>query len=199
MCKRNYPEKNKASMGCVRETPQIKKKKSQHGMCKRNSRDKKRGQHGMCKRNSPDIDRYIYTCKLYISVCSEFTKIVIYNLLRGLAVVWPKTFLFCPLYVLIHFSISFCTAHCALDFARDHGQLILGLKCPLQLVIDIRRIRNKLINQNHCASAFGPKMSWNFTFVSSSLQHLELIKFMFTRLSIIIITGSRAVTLSNFK
>ena len=58
-------------------------------------------------------------------MCSEFTKIVIYNFLRGLAVIWPETFLFCPLYVLIHFSASFCTAHCALDFARDHGQLIL--------------------------------------------------------------------------
>ena len=25
MCKRNFPHKNKVSMGCVRETPQIKK------------------------------------------------------------------------------------------------------------------------------------------------------------------------------
>ena len=29
--------------------------------------------------------------------------------LRGLAVVWPETFLFCPLYVFIHLSASFCT------------------------------------------------------------------------------------------
>ena len=30
-------------------------------------------------------------------------------------------FLFCALYVFIHFSSSFCTAHCALDLARDHA------------------------------------------------------------------------------
>ena len=36
-------------------------------------------------------------------------------------VVWPETFLFCPLQVFIHFSVSFCTAHCALVFARDHA------------------------------------------------------------------------------
>ena len=35
MYKRNSPHKNKVSMGCVRETPQI-KKRSQQGMCKRN-------------------------------------------------------------------------------------------------------------------------------------------------------------------
>ena len=29
-------------MGCVRETPQIKKQKSQHGMCKRNSPHQKK-------------------------------------------------------------------------------------------------------------------------------------------------------------
>ena len=26
----------------------------------------------------------------------------------------------CPLYVFIHFSAAFCTAHCALDLAKDH-------------------------------------------------------------------------------
>ena len=26
MCKRNYPDKNEASTGCVRETPEMKKK-----------------------------------------------------------------------------------------------------------------------------------------------------------------------------
>ena len=30
-------------------------------------------------------------------------------------------FLFCPLYVFIHVSAAFCTAHCALDLARDHA------------------------------------------------------------------------------
>ena len=35
MCKRNSPQRNKASVGCVRETPQV--ERSQHGMCKRNS------------------------------------------------------------------------------------------------------------------------------------------------------------------
>ena len=42
MCKRNSPRKNKVTMGCVRETPQIKKQKSQHGMCKRNSPHQKK-------------------------------------------------------------------------------------------------------------------------------------------------------------
>ena len=43
MCKRNSPQKNKASAGCVRETPQIKKLiKIQHGMCYRNSPDLKK-------------------------------------------------------------------------------------------------------------------------------------------------------------
>ena len=27
----------------------------------------------------------------------------------------------CPLYVFIHFSAAFCTAHCALDLAKDHA------------------------------------------------------------------------------
>ena len=30
-------------------------------------------------------------------------------------------FLSCPLYVFRHFSAAFCTAHCALDLARDHA------------------------------------------------------------------------------
>ena len=38
-----------------------------------------------------------------------------------LAVVWPETFLFYLLYVFVHFSAAFCTAHCALDLVRDHG------------------------------------------------------------------------------
>ena len=30
-------------------------------------------------------------------------------------------FVHCNLYVFIHFSAAFCTAHCALDLARDHA------------------------------------------------------------------------------
>ena len=41
--------------------------------------------------------------------------------LRCLAVVWPETFLFCPLHVFIHLSASLCMAHCALDLAMDHA------------------------------------------------------------------------------
>ena len=37
MCERNSLHRKKVSMGCVRETAQIKKQKSQYGMCKRNS------------------------------------------------------------------------------------------------------------------------------------------------------------------
>ena len=51
MCKRNFPDKNQASTGCVRQTPLIKnkiKKGNQNGICKRNSLDK--------KRNKPALD-----------------------------------------------------------------------------------------------------------------------------------------------
>ena len=66
MCKRNSPDKNEASTGCVRETPHIKIKSARdvctgcvHGMCEGNSLDKLKkkkrwSQHGMCKRKSPD-------------------------------------------------------------------------------------------------------------------------------------------------
>ena len=30
-------------------------------------------------------------------------------------------FISCPLYVFIHFSAAFCTAHCALDLAKDYA------------------------------------------------------------------------------
>ena len=71
----------------------------------------------------------LYMCILYIRVwlClvtdnfGLFTEIAVCKSLPGLAAVWPETFLFCPLYVLIHFSASFCTVHCALDLARDHA------------------------------------------------------------------------------
>ena len=36
------------------------------------------------------------------------------------SVVKKDLFLFCPLYMFIHFSASFCTAHCALHLARVH-------------------------------------------------------------------------------
>ena len=49
------------------------------------------------------------------------TEIAVSKFLRDLAVVWPETFLFCPLYVFIHFSASFRTAQYALDLARDHA------------------------------------------------------------------------------
>ena len=68
-------------------------------------------------------------CILYIRVwlClvtdnfGLFTEIAVCKLLPGLAAVWPETFLFCPLYVFIHFSASFCTVYCALDLATDHA------------------------------------------------------------------------------
>ena len=52
MCNRNSPQKSKSNMGCVRETPQI-KKKIQHGMCKGNSQYKNEPST-MWKRNSPE-------------------------------------------------------------------------------------------------------------------------------------------------
>ena len=36
-----------------------------------------------------------------------------------------------PAYVFIHFSAAFCTAHCALDLAKDHAPQ----KCPLLFII----------------------------------------------------------------
>ena len=36
-----------------------------------------------------------------------FTEIAVCKFLLGLAVVWPETFLFCPLYVFIHFPAPF--------------------------------------------------------------------------------------------
>ena len=41
MCKRNSHDKNKASMGCIRETPPI-KKRNQYGRCKRNFPERKK-------------------------------------------------------------------------------------------------------------------------------------------------------------
>ncbi len=54
MFKRNSPQKNKASTGCVKETPQIRKRRSQHGMCKRNSPHKYKASMG-CVRETAQI------------------------------------------------------------------------------------------------------------------------------------------------
>ena len=75
----------------------------------------------------------ISTCIIY--VCAQirvwsclvtdnfglFTEIALCQLLHDLAVVWPETFLFCLSYVFVHFTASFCTAHSALNLARDHA------------------------------------------------------------------------------
>ena len=50
---------------------------------------------------------------------------------------WPGTFIFCPLYVFVHFSSSFCTALCALDLARDHAPQ----KCPVVVVVVVAVVR----------------------------------------------------------
>ena len=62
MCKRNSPDKNESSTGCVRDTPQINMKavwdvnsQSQHGMCKRNSPHKKETSEGYV-RETPHIE-----------------------------------------------------------------------------------------------------------------------------------------------
>ena len=55
MCKRNSPHKNKVRMGCLRETPKI-KKRSQHGMCKRNTPHKNKVSMG-CVRDAPKIEK----------------------------------------------------------------------------------------------------------------------------------------------
>ena len=62
MFKRNSPDKNEASIGCVRETPPKKRRKiptekqSQHGMCKRNSPNKIETSTG-CLRETPQIKK----------------------------------------------------------------------------------------------------------------------------------------------
>ena len=43
-----------------------------------------------------------------------FTEIAVCKFLYGLGIA-------CPLHVFIHFSAAFCTAHCALDLAKDHA------------------------------------------------------------------------------
>ena len=43
------------------------------------------------------------------------TEIAVSKFLHALEVIWPETFLFCPLYVFIYFSASFHAAHHSLD------------------------------------------------------------------------------------
>ena len=61
----------------------------------------------------------VYLLVLYM--CAQiglFTVIAVCKILRGMAGVWPKTFVSCPLFIL--FLTSFCMAHCDLELARDH-------------------------------------------------------------------------------
>ena len=75
-----------------------------------------------------NIPQYSFTFAVYLPVlhmCIQirvwsckclFTETAVRKFLRGWAILWPETFLFCPLHVFIHFSASFCRAHCALYF-----------------------------------------------------------------------------------
>ena len=63
----------------------------------------------------PDPSRY--------TLVGLFTEIAVYmQILAWLAVVWSETFLFVRCMCLYIFFLQlFCTAHCALDLARDHA------------------------------------------------------------------------------
>ena len=68
----------------------------------------------------------IPSCSLSVTILPTdnfglFTEIDVCKFLRGWWSYGLKPFLFCPLYVFIHFSAAFCTAHCVLDLARDHA------------------------------------------------------------------------------
>ena len=64
-----------------------------------------------------------------------------------------KPFSFCPLHVFPHFSAAFCTAHCALDLARDH----MRQKCPL-LLLHVTKNQPVLITlHTHCTWYHGLK------------------------------------------
>ena len=73
------------------------------------------------------------TCIIYL--CSGHCLFIETAVYEFLVVIWPKTFLFCPLCVFMHFSASFCMAHCALDLARDH----VPWKWPLLLSLSFIR------------------------------------------------------------
>ena len=67
----------------------------------------------------------------------QITEIAVCKFLRGLAVVWPETYLFCPLYAFIkrkkekeQKDYYFFSAHCVLELARDHAPQ----KCLLSLL-----------------------------------------------------------------
>ena len=53
MCKRNSPDKNEVSTGCVRETPQIKRERDK-SKNKNKTKKEKQPKNGICKRNSPN-------------------------------------------------------------------------------------------------------------------------------------------------
>ena len=50
-----------------------------------------------------------------------FTEIAVCKFLRGLAFSIVSEILQVVVSLTGHFSASFCTAHCALDLARDHA------------------------------------------------------------------------------
>ena len=59
----------------------------------------------------------VYLLKfLYVNSCMVGGRIG-----RNLLFFFFFFFKSCPLYVFIHFSAAFCTAHCALDLAKDHA------------------------------------------------------------------------------
>ena len=53
---------------------------------------------------------------MYVNSCVVGRRIA-----RNLLFFYFLLFISCPLYVFIHFSAAFCTAHCALDLAKDHA------------------------------------------------------------------------------
>ena len=76
---------------------------------------------------------FIFAVYLLVHVCSDqslvclftdnfglYTEIAVCKFLRGWRLYGLKPFYF-ELYVLVHFSAAFCTAHCALDLDRDHA------------------------------------------------------------------------------
>ena len=69
--------------------------------------------------------QYIYLYRVWSCLVTNnfglFTEIALCKFLRGWRSYGPKPFLFCPLYVFIHFSAAFFTAHCAQDLAREYA------------------------------------------------------------------------------
>ena len=117
----------------------------------------------MCAHNIP---LYIFVFAVYLLVsymCAQIrvwsclvidnfglvTETAVCKFLRGWRSYGPKPFLFCPLYVFIHFSAAFCTAHCALDLARDHApqKRPLLLSLLLYFCCVFRALINSLVCQ----------------------------------------------------